>query len=155
MSILKVREYLKQFDQQLEPLEFKEKTNTVEEAANVLGVKGAQIAKSILFKSGDRFGLFVTAGDIRINQKKVKKLLGAGKPKLASPEEVEDITGFKIGGVCPFALNKEVPIFLDESMKRFDVVYTAAGTPQSALPITFEKLQTITNGTVIDAQTAE
>ncbi|MDQ0200122.1 YbaK/EbsC family protein [Neobacillus ginsengisoli] len=155
MTFVKVRDYVKKFDENLEPLEFKEKTNTVEEAANVLGVKGAQIAKSILFKAGGQFGLFVTAGDIRVNQKKVKMLLGAGKPKLATPEEVEDITGFKVGGVCPFALNKEVPIYLDESMKRFDLVYTAAGTAQSALPITFEKLQEITNGLVIDTQTAD
>jgi prolyl-tRNA editing enzyme YbaK/EbsC (Cys-tRNA(Pro) deacylase) len=99
--------------------------------------------------------LFVTAGDIRVNQKKVKSLLGTGKPKLATPEKVQEITGFKVGGVCPFALNKEAPIFLDESMRRFDKVYTAAGTAQSTLPITFEKLQSITNGTVINVQTVE
>ncbi|WP_028401878.1 YbaK/EbsC family protein [Ectobacillus panaciterrae] len=155
MPFHRVREYVKKFDNSLEPIEFEERTNTVEEAAKALGIEGAQIAKSILFKSGDRFGLFVTAGDIRINQKKVKMLLGTGKPKLATPEEVQEITGFKIGGVCPFALNKDVPVFLDESMKRFDIVYTAAGTAQSALPITFEKLQTITSGIVINAQTAE
>ncbi|PLS18265.1 aminoacyl-tRNA deacylase [Bacillus sp. M6-12] len=155
MSFQKVSEYIKQFDSSLEPIQFEEKTNTVEEAAKALGVKGAQIAKSILFKTGACYGLFVTAGDIRMNQKVVKSLLGAGKPKLASPEEVYEITGFKVGGVCPFALNHEVPIYLDESMKRFDVVYTAAGTSHSALPITFEKLQQITKGTVINTQTVE
>jgi prolyl-tRNA editing enzyme YbaK/EbsC (Cys-tRNA(Pro) deacylase) len=155
MSIEKVRDFVKVYDPSLEPIEFVENTNTVGEAARALGVEGAQIAKSILFKSGDKFGLFVTAGDVRINQKKVKQLLGAGKPKLASPEEVKEITGFQIGGVCPFALHKEVPIFLDESMKRFDKVYTAAGTPHSALPITFEKLQAITKGEVINTQTVE
>ncbi|MBM7694531.1 prolyl-tRNA editing enzyme YbaK/EbsC (Cys-tRNA(Pro) deacylase) [Peribacillus deserti] len=152
MSIQKVRDYVKIFNEHLEPIEFTEKTNTVEEAAKALGVEGAQIAKSILFKTGNQFGLFVTAGDIRINQKKVKKLLGPGKPKLASPKEVEEITGFPIGGVCPFALNEEVPIFLDESMNRFEKVYTAAGTPHSALPITFTQLCEITKGTVIDAE---
>ncbi|PLT30433.1 YbaK/EbsC family protein [Peribacillus deserti] len=155
MSIYKVREYVKKFDDSLEPIEFKEKTNTVEDAAKALGVEGAQIAKSILFKTGNQFGLFVTAGDIRINQKTVKKLLGPGKPKLAAPEEVEDVTGFQIGGVCPFALNKKVPIFLDESMKRFDKVFTAAGTPHSALPITFQQLEEITQGRVIDVQYAD
>lgn len=154
MSFDKVYAFVKQFDTSLEPIAFTEKTNTVAEAAKVLGVEEAQIAKSILFKAGDTFGLFVTAGDIRVHQKKVKKLLG-GKPKLATPVEVEDITGYKVGGVCPFALKKEVPIFLDESMKRFKLVYTAAGTAESALPITFEKLQMITNGTVINAESAE
>ncbi|WP_409305837.1 YbaK/EbsC family protein [Peribacillus sp. SCS-155] len=155
MSIRKVTEYVKSFDETLEPIEFVEKTNTVEEAAKALGVQGAQIAKSILFKSGDSYGLFVTAGDIRINQKKVKQLLGSGKPKLASPDEVEEITGYQVGGVCPFALNKDVPIYLDQSMKRFDIVFTAAGTSHSALPITFDKLQEITKGHVIDTQTVE
>ncbi|WP_379968307.1 YbaK/EbsC family protein [Ectobacillus sp. sgz5001026] len=154
MSFEKVYTAVKQLDTSLEPIAFTEKTNTVAEAAKVLGVEEAQIAKSILFKAGDTFGLFVTAGDIRVHQKKVKKLLG-GKPKLATPAEVEEITGYKVGGVCPFALNKEIPIFLDESMKRFELVYTAAGTAESALPITFEKLQTITNGTVINAESAE
>ncbi|RFU67674.1 YbaK/EbsC family protein [Peribacillus saganii] len=155
MSFQKVSEFLKQLDSSLEPIHFEEDTNTVDEAAKVLGVEGAQIAKSILFKSGASYGLFVTAGDMRINQKVVKSLLGAGKPKLAAPEEVYEITGYKVGGVCPFALNHEVPIFLDESMRRFDIVYTAAGTPHSALPISFEKLQEITKGIVINTQTVE
>lgn len=150
MPFNRVREYVKRFDTSLDPIAFQEQTNTVEDAVRALGVEGAQIAKSILFKSGDQFGLFVAAGDVRINQKTVKSVLGGGKVKMATPEEVEDITGFRVGGVCPFALQREVPIFLDESMKRFDTVYTAAGTPQSALPVSFNQLQRITNGIVID-----
>ncbi|QNG58586.1 YbaK/EbsC family protein [Metabacillus idriensis] len=155
MTVNRVREYVKKFDSSLEPIEFEEKTNTVEEAARALGVESAQIAKSILFKVNDNFGLFVTAGDVRMNQKQVKFLLGPGKPKLAAPDEVELITGYKIGGVCPFALNKEVPIYLDRSMNRFDTVYTAAGTAHSALPITFDKLAAITKGKVINTQLSE
>lgn len=150
MPINRVRDYLKGFDPSLDPIEFKEATSTVEEAAQAVGVEPAQIAKTILFKAGDQYGLFVMAGDVRIKQRVVKSLLG-GKPKMASPEEVEEVTGYRVGGVCPFALAREVPIFLDESMQRFDVVYTAAGTPRSALPITFEKLQEITSGTVVNA----
>lgn len=155
MPFNRVKEYVKSFDQRLDPIAFEEKTNTVEDAARALGVEGAQIAKSILFKSGDRFGLFVTAGDVRVNQKIVKSVLGSGKVKMASADEVEQVTGFRVGGVCPFALNQEVPIYLDESMKRFNTVFTAAGTAQSALPITFEQLQSITNGTVINVQNEE
>lgn len=155
MLFEKVSNFVRHYDPDLVPLEFNDNTNTVEEAAEVLGVEEAQIAKSILFKAGDKFGLFVMAGDIRMNQKKVKLLLGSGKPKLASPEEVVEITGFQVGGVCPFALKNQVPIFLDESMKRFDIVFTAAGTAQSALPITFEQLQQITGGIVIDTQSTE
>ncbi|HZK18020.1 MAG TPA: YbaK/EbsC family protein, partial [Clostridia bacterium] len=62
------------------------------------------------------------------------------------PKEVESVTGYNVGGVCPFALKEEIPIILDESMRRFDVVYTAAGTANSALPITFNKLKEITGG---------
>lgn len=152
MPFDRVRDYVKNFDSSLEPIAFKEQTNTVEEAARALGVEGAQIAKSILFKAGDQFGLFVAAGDVRINPKTVKSVLGGGKVKMATPDEVEEITGFRVGGVCPFALNREVPIFLDESMQRFERVYTAAGTAQSALPVSFDQLQMITNGMVIDIQ---
>lgn len=154
MPINRVRQYVKKYDVHLEPVEFAESTSTVEEAAQVLGVEPAQIAKSILFRAKDQFGLFVTAGDVRVNLKKVKTLLG-GKPKMATPEEVEEVTGFRVGGVCPFDLKQDLPIFLDESMKRFDIVYAAAGSPRSALPITFEQLQAVTGGTVVNVQAAE
>ncbi|MCL5780773.1 MAG: YbaK/EbsC family protein [Firmicutes bacterium] len=154
MPINRVRQYVKKYDVHLEPVEFAESTSTVEEAAQVLGVEPAQIAKSILFRAKDQFGLFVTAGDVRVNLKKVKTLLG-GKPKMATPEEVEEVTGFRVGGVCPFDLKQDLPIFLDESMKRFDIVYAAAGSPRSALPITFEQLQAMTGGTVVNVQAAE
>ena len=148
MSVDRVRTYVKSFDSSLEPIQFAAQTRTSEEAAAVLGVEVGQIAKSILFKSGEKFGLFVMAGDVRVNQKKVKVILGGGKPKMASPQEVEDITGFQVGGVCPFALKAEVSIFLDESLARFDQIYTAAGSSHSVLAITLDKLQEITKGMV-------
>jgi Cys-tRNA(Pro) deacylase len=150
MPIQRVRTFVKWFDSSLEPIEFTESTKTVQEAADALGVQPGQIAKSILLTADSGYGLFVMAGDVRVDSKKVKPILGR-KPKMADPEEVERVTGYKVGGVCPFNLAVEVPIFLDESMKRFDVVYTAAGTANSALPITFEQLQTITGGTVVNA----
>ncbi|MDO7786922.1 YbaK/EbsC family protein [Desulforamulus aquiferis] len=154
MPVQRVREYVKQFDLNLEPIEFTEKTSTVEEAAKVLGVEPGQIAKSILFRAKEHFGLFVTAGDVKVNLKRVKALL-EGKPKMATPEEVEEVTGFRVGGVCPFAMRREVPIYLDESMQRFDVVYTAAGSASSALPITFSQLCEVTGGSVVNVLTEE
>lgn len=154
MPVNRVREYVQKFDVNLNPIEFTDSTSTVEEAARVLGVEPGQIAKSILFRAKENFGLFITAGDVRINLKKVKLLLGS-KPKMATPEEVEEVTGFRVGGVCPFDLKQLLPIYLDESMKRFDVVYTAAGSPRSALPITFEQLQAVTGGAVVNVEIAE
>ncbi|WP_347488842.1 YbaK/EbsC family protein [Desulfoscipio sp. XC116] len=149
MAVERVRRYVKQFDAGLEPLVFTEATSTVEEAARALGVEPGMIAKTLLFRAGDHYGLFVVAGDVRVSTKKVKALLG-GKPRMATPQEVEEITGYRVGGVCPFALAGEVPIYLDASMQRFDVIYPAAGTAHSALPITFKKLEAITRGTVVD-----
>jgi len=122
----RVSEYVKSYDPGLEPLLFKEKMKTSLEAAEVLGVEVGQIAKSILFTSNDQFALFVASGDLRIDMKKVKQLMG-GKPRIASPEEVLRVTGFEVGAVCPFALQHDIPIYIDESLNRFDRVYTAAG----------------------------
>lgn len=149
-----VRNFVKQFDEKLEPILLPEKVPTSETAARVLGVEVGQIAKSILFRAEDKFGLFVTAGDVRVDQKKVRELLGGKKPRIASPEDVVEITGFQVGAVCPFALRTEIPIFIDESLRRFEVVYTAAGVIESMLPITFEELVKVTKGMVVQAALA-
>ncbi|UFJ41068.1 YbaK/EbsC family protein [Brevibacillus humidisoli] len=151
MPINRVRDYVAAHDPSIVPIEFAEETKTVEDAARVLGVEPGQIAKSILFRAGEQYGLFVAAGDVKVSAKVVKALLG-GKPRMAKPQEVEEVTGFRVGGVCPFALAQEVPIFLDESMKRFSTVYTAAGTANSVLPVSFAQLQEITGGTVVEMQ---
>ncbi len=149
-ALERARKFLQQFDPELVPMEHEETTKTSAEAAKALNVELGQIAKSILFRSGDKYGLFVAAGDIKINDKKVKALLGGGKAKIAKPEEVEEVTGYHVGGVCPFDIDESIPIFLDESMQRFDAVYTSAGTSHSLLPISFEKLKEVTGGTVAD-----
>ncbi len=89
--------------------------------------------------------MVVSAGDVRMDSKAIKEETGA-KVRMATPEEVLEVTGFNIGGVCPFALRQEVPIYLDESLKRYDIVYAAAGTAYTALPISYEDLKQITNG---------
>ncbi len=149
-SLDRARKHLEKFELNLVPREHEKTTKTSIEAAEALNVALGQIAKSILFRSGGRYGLFVAAGDIKICDKKVKNLLGGGRAKIAKPEEVEEITGYQVGGVCPFDIDSSVPIYLDQSMQRFDVVYTSAGTPHSLLPISFEQLLKVTGGEVVD-----
>ncbi len=149
-SLDRARKHLEKFELNLVPREHEKTTKTSIEAAEALNVALGQIAKSILFRSGGRYGLFVAAGDIKICDKKVKNLLGGGRAKIAKPEEVEEITGYQVGGVCPFDIDSSVPIYLDQSMQRFDVVYTSAGPPHSLLPISFEQLLKVTGGEVVD-----
>ncbi len=151
-ALERARKYLEKYNLDLVPREHERTTKTSAEAAEALSVELGQIAKSILFRSGEQYGLFVAAGDIKICDKKVKKLLGGGRAKIAKPSEVEEITGYRVGGVCPFDIDKSVPIYLDSSMKRFDVVYTSAGTPHSLLPISFEQLKMVTDGVVADIE---
>jgi prolyl-tRNA editing enzyme YbaK/EbsC (Cys-tRNA(Pro) deacylase) len=145
-EIERVRQYLQQKNPRLKIIELDEDTSTAFLAAQALGKEVGQIAKSILFKTKDeRFLMIVSAGDVKLDNKAIKELAGS-RVRMASPEEVRERTGFNIGGVCPFALRTEIDIYLDESLKRYDVVYAAAGTANTALPITFEELQEITGG---------
>lgn len=148
----RAKKFLEKFELNLVPVEHEKTTKTSVEAAETLKVELGQIAKSILFRCGDNYGLFVAAGDIKISDKKVKALLGGKKAKIAKPEEVEKITGYPVGGVCPFDIDPGVPIFLDRSMQRFNVVYTSAGTSHSLLPITLEQLEKVTGGTFVDME---
>ncbi len=149
-ALERARKYLGKYDPNLVPVEHEKTTKTSIEAAETLNVELGQIAKSILFRCGEKYGLFVAAGDIKISDKKVKALLGGGKAKIAKPEEVEKVTGYQVGGVCPFDIDDHIPIYLDQSMQRFDIVYTSAGTPNSLLPISPEQLQEVSGGTMID-----
>jgi Cys-tRNA(Pro) deacylase len=144
--------YLDQFNLNLQPQEHEQTTKTSIEAAAALGVEVGQIAKTILFKAGERYGLFVAAGDITIDSKKVKTMLGGGKVRIAKPEEVMQITGYQVGGVCPFDVDPSIPIYLDDSMKRFALVYSAAGSSHSFLPITLDQLELVTGGSIVDMQ---
>ncbi|MDW7738777.1 MAG: YbaK/EbsC family protein [Bacillota bacterium] len=149
-ALKRARKFLEKFDLDLVPYEHEEATKTSPEAAKALNVELGQIAKSILFRSGDRYGLFVATGDIRICDKKVRELLGGGRAKIAKPEEVEKITGYRVGGVCPFDIDKTIPIYIDLSMKRFETVYTSAGTDYSLLPIKVNQLIEVTGGQFVD-----
>ena len=148
----RARKYLDQFGLGLEPREHEQTTKTSVEAADALGVEVGQIAKSILFRAGESYGLFVAAGDIKIDSKKVKALLGGGKVRIAKPDEVEEKTGYRVGGVCPFDVDSNIPIFLDKSMERFDKVFSAAGSSHSYLPITLVQLEQVTGGKVVEME---
>lgn len=146
----RVKEYIGTLPIKLEVIEFEEgTTKTAQMAADQLGVAVGQIAKSILFLAKDKAALVVTSGDVKVNTSALKKIMGA-KPKLAKPEECIKITGFPPGGVCPFALDNSVKVLIDKSMERFDVVYAAAGTANTAVPITVKELLMVTNGELVD-----
>ncbi|KKM12803.1 prolyl-tRNA synthetase [Clostridiales bacterium PH28_bin88] len=150
-AIARVRRFLEETPYRPEIIEFDESTHTSELAARAVGVEVGQIAKSILLIIGDQPVLVVTSGDMKVSQSKLKQVLGAsGKVKLADPDTTMELTGFPPGGVCPFALKQPVPVLIDRSMERFPVVYAAAGTPRSAVPVSVAQLLDITGGTLCD-----
>lgn len=142
----RVQSYLDRFHMGLKAIEFEESTSTSELAAAALGVEVGQIAKTLVFLADGRPVLVVASGDNKIKTGKLKRRLGASKVRMADPETVRRVTGYAVGGVCPVALPEKLPILLDESMRRFPVVYAAAGTPRSALPLTMEQLEKVTDG---------
>lgn len=148
--LVKVKEYIAALPIKLEVIEFdKGSTKTAQMAADQLGVTVGQIAKSILFMAKEEPVLVVTSGDVKVHTSSLKKILGA-KPKMAKAEECIAITGFSPGGVCPFALKSPLKILIDKSMQRFDVVYAAAGTANTAVPVTVQELLQITKGELVD-----
>ena len=144
MSIENVKEYFKQFEIENKILEFNQSSATVELAAQALNVKPERIAKTLSFKSEDSAILIVTAGDAKIDNKKFKSEFGF-KAKMLTPEQALQFTGHAIGGVCPFGLTNNLNIYLDESMKRFDKVYPACGSANSAIELTCEELEKYSN----------
>ncbi len=139
MSLEKAKDYLKQFGKDKNILEFAQSTATVELAAQALGVIPARIAKTLSFKTENGCILVVTAGDTRIDNKKYKTFFGT-KAKMLTPEEVIEHIGHAIGGVCPFGVKEKIDIFCDVSMQRFDTVFPACGSPNSAIELTCDEL---------------
>lgn len=140
MSIEIVREYLKQFGKDENILEMDDSTATVELAARALGTEEARIAKSLSFYNNDEAMVIVVAGDAKIDNKKFKDKFGF-KAKMLAPEDTVKFTGHAIGGVCPFALPDNVKVYLDESMKRFETMFPACGSSNSAIELTLNELE--------------
>ena len=140
MSIEKVKEYFRQYDMQARVREFEVSSATVELAALAVGVEPARIAKTLSFMVGDKPILIVTAGDTKIDNPKYKAQFST-KARMLTPDEAVELVGHAVGGVCPFAINEGVEVYLDVSMKRFDTVFPACGSSNSAIELTMEELE--------------
>ena len=140
MSIEKVRAYFKRFGIEDRIREFEVSSATVELAAVAVGVEGARIAKSLSFKVEDKPVIIVVAGDAKIDNSKYKAMFHT-KAKMLTPEQAQEMTGHAVGGVCPFALPEDVNVYLDVSLKRFETVYPAAGSSNSAIELTCGELE--------------
>ena len=140
MAIERVKEYLKQWNAQDRIQEFEVSSATVELAAQALHCEGKRIAKTLSFYQGEECVLIVAAGDAKVDNSKYKARFGM-KAKMIPAAEVEEKIGHAVGGVCPFAVNAGVRIYLDESLKRFDTVFPACGSGNSAIEVTMEELE--------------
>lgn len=145
MAIEKVREYLRKWNREKDVLEFEVSSATVELAAEAVGVIPARIAKTMSFRNNGGCILIVTAGDARIDNGKFKQYFNH-KARMLTPEEVIDLTGHAVGGVCPFAIdNPEVSVYCDTSLRRFKTVFPACGSSNSAIELTCDELYEYSN----------
>ena len=149
MTVEAVRAFLSAHAPDLEIVELEASTATVEMAARGHGVAPAQIAKTLSLRIKDSNLLIVTSGDARLNNRKIKDVLG-GKPRMLGQEEVVALTGHPVGGVCPFGLATPVPIYCDVSLKAFEEVVPAAGSINSAVRIAPERMASLVNAAWID-----
>ena len=140
MSIEKVRKYFSSLGIEDRILEFDVSSATVELAAKALNTEGKRIAKTLSFLVGERAVLVVAAGDAKIDNKKFKAFFHV-KAKMLSPEQVTELIGHAVGGVCPFAVNDGVDVYLDESLRRFETVFPACGSSNSAVELTIPELE--------------
>lgn len=140
MAIEKVREYFRGFGMEDRIREFDVSSATVALAAEALGCEAERIAKTLSFDVGDECVLIVAAGDAKIDNPKFKGFFNT-KAKMCNPEDVSKACGHAVGGVCPFAVNSGVKIYLDESLKRFETVYPACGSGNSAIELTIPELE--------------
>ena len=144
MSIKLVKEYFKDLGIDDRIQEFDVSSATVELAAKALDVEAERIAKTLSFKKDDSCILVVTAGDARIDNSKFKKKFSM-KAKMLTKEEVDRIVGHSVGGVCPFAINPNIPVYLDQSLKRFNTIFPACGSSNSAIELTCDELYKYSN----------
>jgi len=149
MSLESVRAFFAEKAPDISVIETTQSSATVPLAALAYGVEPARIAKTLSLRIGERVVLIVTSGTSRMDNRKVKALFG-GKPKMLGLDEVADITGHEVGGVCPFGLKAPLPVYCDISMKAFDIVVPAAGSTHSAVKITPERLAQLTSAEWVD-----
>lgn len=144
MAIGKVREYFAQFGMEERIQEFVVSSATVELAAAALKCEPARIAKTLSFYTPDGAILVVMAGDARVDNPKFKAQFNT-KAKMLSPDDAENLIGHAVGGVCPFAVNDGVRVYLDGSLKRFETVYPACGSSNSGIGLSIGELEKYSN----------
>ena len=144
MSIEKVKDYFKHYGMEDKIIELPASSATVALAAQALNTKEERIAKSLTFWVKDIPIMIITAGDAKIDNHKYKDKFKA-KAKMITFEEVEEVIGHAPGGVCPFAINDNIIVYLDESLKRFETVFPACGSSNSAIELTLEELEKYAN----------
>ncbi|MFD4928580.1 YbaK/EbsC family protein [Peribacillus butanolivorans] len=140
MSIESVKSHFKKWDREGDVMEFETSSATVNEAAETIGVTPARIAKTLSFRGeGENAILVVAAGDAKVDNKKFRQMFGF-KARMLSAEDVLEQTGHAIGGVCPFGLANDLDVFLDVSMKRFESLFPACGSANSAIELKLAEL---------------
>ena len=146
--VKRVEQVLKAFDPKLTVIVLKTSARTAIEAASSLGCEVGAIVKSLLFKTENSFTLCLVAGDRKASIIKIKKTLNIKDVSMASADEVKNVTGFTIGGVSPVGHLNKIDVFIDNSLKRFESLYAAAGHPNCIFKLDFINLQKITNGSI-------
>ena len=146
MSIERVRKYLQKWNMQDRIQEFDVSSATVELAAQALNVEGARIAKTLSYLVDGGAILVVAAGDIRVDNRKFKDAFHT-KAKMLTADQAAEMIGHAVGGVCPFGVNEGVKVYLDESLKRFETVFPAAGSSNSAIELTIPELEELSGYT--------
>lgn len=149
MSLESVRAFLATHAPDLSIIDQGASTATVLEAAETLGVLPGQIAKTLSIRVGETVMLIVARGDARLDNRKTKDALG-GRPRMLGAEEVEALTGHPVGGVCPFGLASDLPIYCDLSLKDFETVYPAAGSRTASVMLTPARLAELTGASWVD-----
>ena len=139
MSLQAVQAYFKERGREQDIVIHKQSTATVQEAADAVGVHPARIAKTLCFQGQDTPVLVVAAGDTKVDNAKFKQTFGV-KAKMLDPDMVLEVTGHAVGGVCPFALATDVPVFLDASLERFSTVHPACGSNDSSIELKIAEL---------------
>ena len=143
MSTISVKEHLKKYNMDSRIITVDTTSATVAEAAEALGTEEARIAKTLSFRLKDKYILIVVKGDVKIDNAKYRHEFGE-KAHMLSLDEVEEITGHPVGGVCPFGVKDGVEIYLDESLKKFETVFPACGNINNAIEISIPELEEVT-----------
>ena len=145
MSIERVRAFMREHGMEQRILEFDVSSATVELAAVAVGCESARIAKTLSFMVDGGPALVVAAGDAKVDNRRFKEQFHT-KARMLTPDEAVTLVGHAVGGVCPFAVNDGVRVYLDESLRRFETVYPACGSSNSAIELTLDELQRLSGG---------